>query len=187
MLQDNDNNIDDIIKKADIALYKAKVEGKNQYCIFNENLRYSYINNFKKIYDLKLAVKNDDFIVHYQPKAFTETNEVFGLEALVRWKHPNLGLIYPNDFIPLAEKIGNKKDIDFLVLRKACKQINIWINEGKDPYNITINISPLFFMDIKFIDIIDKISAEFDIDSSYIGIEITETVAMHNIEKTVKK
>ncbi len=179
--------IDDIIEKADIAMNKAKKEGKNQYFIFNNDLKDSFISLYERIHELKSAVKNDEFVVHYQPKAYTESNIIFGLEALVRWNHPKLGIIYPNDFVPLAEEIGVIRDIDLIVLKKVCKQIDDWINDNKLPYNITVNISPIFFMDDDFIEKIDETLSNFKLDPSYLGIEITETVGIKNYEDTRKK
>jgi EAL domain-containing protein (putative c-di-GMP-specific phosphodiesterase class I) len=166
-------------------LSEAKNSGKNKYIIFNYLLKNTFNERFNKITGLKAALKNNDFVVHYQPKAYTATNEIYELEALIRWNHPSLGLIYPNDFITLAEEIGIIKEIDTLVLIKACEQIKHWVNVCKSPYSITVNISPLFFMDHDFINKIDTIISEVGIDSSYLGIEITETVAINDTEKAI--
>ncbi len=181
------NCLNHIINKADIALNTVKNEGKNKHLIFNDDLESLFNNRYEKIFDLKSAIKNEEFIVHYQPKAYVKTNEIFGLEALVRWNHPKLGLIYPNDFIPLSEEIGIIQEIDLLVLRIACKQIKQWLEDGKNPLNITVNVSPLFFMEVDFIEKIDHIISEIGINPSYIGIEITETIFIKDIEATKRK
>jgi diguanylate cyclase (GGDEF)-like protein len=179
--------IEKLMKRSDLALNKAKSEGKNKYYFYTKGLNDSFYNRYLIIEDLKHGIKNGELIVYYQPKANTQTNEIIGLEALVRWNHPKHGLIYPNDFIPLAEEIRVIDEIDRQVLKFACKQISDWVEAGKEPYNIAVNISPLFFMDNNFISIIDCITSEFKIDPSYISIEITETVALENIDKTNKK
>lgn len=184
-LPQHDNCLEILIENAGIALSEAKSSGKNKYIIFNYFLKNTFNDRFNKISGLKAALKNNDFVVHYQPKAYTATNEIYELEALIRWNHPSLGLIYPNDFIPLAEEIGIIKEIDTLVIIKACEQIKHWVSVCKSPYNITVNISPLFFMDHDFINKIDTIISEVGIDSSYLGIEITETVAINDTEKAI--
>jgi len=184
---DNGSIIDDVVKKADIAMYYAKGQGKNQYTIYQDNMEKFFNKRFDYITDLKNALSNNNFVVHYQTKANTSDGKITGLEALVRWNHPEKGLIYPNDFITLAEEIGVISDVDIYVLNVACKQIQTWDQEGKKPYNISVNISPLLFNQSNFIAIFDHIISKYNIDSSYISIEITENIALQNIFQTQLK
>jgi diguanylate cyclase (GGDEF)-like protein len=179
--------IEEVMQKADISMYKAKNEGKNQVVIYNDKIEKFMNSKFEMISDLKTSVKNNDFVVHYQTKATTEEGEITGLEALVRWNHPTRGLVYPNDFIPLAEEIGVIKDIDIFVLNKACQQIEKWMKENKNPYNISVNISPIFFNQNSFILTLDKILSQYEINPSYISVEITENIALKDIHLTQLK
>lgn len=184
---DHTNNIERLMKKADIAMNEAKKEGKNRYFIFNIDLNNSFENRFLAIEDLKHAIKNNEFVIHYQPKAKIDTNEIIGLEALVRWNHPKHGLIYPNDFIGFAEELKLIDEIDKIVLNKVCEQLNTWKNEGKKIYNIAVNVSPLYFMDKSFIPTFDLITSSYNIDPSNISIEITESIALDDVELTISK
>ncbi|NLG82750.1 MAG: bifunctional diguanylate cyclase/phosphodiesterase [Bacilli bacterium] len=181
---DNGVTLHTLIKKADIAMYEAKKGGKNHYSFFDRTLETAFDVRFNLIHELKNAVKYNEFTVYYQIKANTINNQVTGLEALVRWNHPKHGLVLPNEFVPLAEEIGIISKIDIIVLRKVCAQIKSWIDEGRTPYNISVNISPQFFTSTNFLDTFNSIIDEFNIDCEYLSIEITENMALKNIKQT---
>lgn len=175
------DNIEILTQKADIAMNEAKKGGKNNYYYYNEELQKNIRNKFEMINDLKNAIRNEEFIVMYQPKAIVSNDEITGLEALIRWNHPKNGLIYPNSFIELAEEMGFIKDIDKIVIKNVCKQIEEWSILGHKPYNVSVNISPKFFNEKTFINDFNQIINKFNIDPSYISVEITEGVALSNI------
>ncbi len=181
------DSIDEVMKKADVAMYEAKKAGKNAYYIHNDSLEKTNKDKFDTINELKTSIENEDFVIFYQYKAKTTSLEITGLEALVRWNHPKHGLIGPNKFIPLAEQVGLIKEIDCLVLHAVCRQIKKWMDENKIPFHISVNISPLFFNDQHFIPIFDQIISQYEIDTTYISIEITENIALNDLEQTKKK
>src|SRR5690606_13562654 len=106
------------------------------------------------------------------------------LEALVRWNHPKKGIIFPSEFIHLAEDIQVIDAIDQFVLETACSQINTWIKEKKKPYPISVNISPIFFMQHDFVSIIQSLLQKYHIDTSFLQLEITESVALRDLKRT---
>jgi len=181
---DNGVTLQTLIKKADIAMYEAKKGGKNNYALFDHNLEVAFDIRFNLIHELKNAVKNNEFTVFYQVKANTIDNSITGLEALVRWNHPKRGIVLPNEFVPIAEEMGLISKIDVIVLRKVCEQIKTWMDEGKTPYNISVNISPQFFTSINFLETFNSIIQEYQINCEYLSIEITENMAIKNIKQT---
>ncbi len=180
----HDKNIEEVIRKADIAMYKAKEEGINTYAIYDDSFNKGLKEKFVTYNELKSALKNNEFIIYYQAKASTCDNKITGLEALVRWVHPSRGIISPGYFIPVMEETGLIKDLDILVLKKVCNQINEWKKCGFDLVNVSINISPKFFSDKMFISLIDETITKSNIDPKYISIEITENVALTDVEQT---
>jgi len=180
----HDKSIEEVIRKADIAMYKAKEEGINTYAIYDDSFNKGLKEKFVTYNELKSALKNNEFIIYYQAKASTCDNKITGLEALVRWVHPSRGIISPGYFIPVMEETGLIKDLDILVLKKVCNQINEWKKCGFDLVNVSINISPKFFSDKMFISLIDETITKSNIDPKYISIEITENVALTDVEQT---
>ncbi|ERJ13243.1 putative bifunctional diguanylate cyclase/phosphodiesterase [Haloplasma contractile] len=178
---ENGDCLDEILKKADIALYFAKRQGKNRYVIFNDDLWENFNNHYKKVYEIKSAIENKEFIIHYQPKACIETNKITGLEALVRWNHPTKGIIYPDAFISCAEETGLISQIDITVLEIAAQQLSEWNKQGKKKYNISINISPQFFLSTHFIPTVDRVLKKYVVNPSNLQLEITENIALNDI------
>lgn len=177
-------DMETLIKKADIAMYESKRYGKNQYYIFEDEMENLFNQKFEQANELRVAVKNREFVVHYQKIANIHTGEVTSLEALVRWNHPKKGIIFPSEFIHLAEDIQVIDAIDQFVLETACSQINTWIKEKKKPYPISVNISPIFFMQHDFVSIIQSLLQKYHIDPSFLQLEITESVALRDLKRT---
>jgi diguanylate cyclase len=183
---DHGSDLDALIKKADITMYEAKRLGKNNYLFFHDQLEKNFDAKFISMLELKKAIRNEEFITYYQTKANTIDHTVTGLEALARWKHPTKGIINPNDFIPLAEEIGEMHKIDQIILKQACQQIQTWIIEKKKPYTISINVSPQFFMHRDFLKILDETLEHYHVHPTYISLEITENMALKQYKDTKK-
>jgi diguanylate cyclase (GGDEF)-like protein len=181
------NDIATLLKNADIAMYDAKQNGKNQFCIYDEIIYKSSQTKFVMANDLRNAIANDSFILYFQPKASVATNEVTGLEALIRWNHPSKGMVSPDYFIPLAEELNIIKSVDVLVLHKICKLLKSWEEEGRKMYNISINISPQFFNTVNFIDTFFEVIDEYNIDTRYLSIELTENSALNESPSSLSK
>ncbi|KDR95506.1 diguanylate cyclase (GGDEF) domain-containing protein [Peptoclostridium litorale DSM 5388] len=183
-LHDYEMNTEMLFKNADIAMYKAKEAGRNNYIFYNDAMNECAEEKLKVTQELRNALIKREFILHYQPKVNIQTGAISGLEALVRWNNPELGLVYPDYFISIAEETGLIKEIDKQVLELACLQIRSWNSKNSIPVNISVNISAKLFNQRDFVNTLESILINADIDPSYIAIEITETAAMEDIKNT---
>ena len=135
--------------------------------------------------ELRQAVANDEFILYYQPKVDILTEEVTDMEALIRWNSPKRGLIFPDKFIPLAEETGLIFSVGEWVLREACRQNKEWIDKGHRPIRVSVNISARQFQYYNFLDTVYGILEETGLEPQYLGIEITETTFISDIQYTI--
>lgn len=136
----------------------------------------------KALLEIEQALKNKEFILHYQPKCNLKTGKIIGLEALVRWQHPTRGLVFPGDFIPFLERIGLIANLDLLVWEEACRQIRDWTDRGLPVLPVSVNISRA---DIQFVDVVHSLESllkEYDIDKSLLELEITESAFIEDAE-----
>lgn len=182
---DDGDTIETLFKNSDIAMYKAKENYGNTYEFYNYKMSEQMDKNFETAHRLSIAMEKE-FILHYQPKVDIKTNKITGLEALVRWKCPKKGLIYPNDFIPVAEETGLIKKLDEHILGLSCLQIKEWLNKGLDPPNVSVNISGKTFYENDFLDRLEYTLKNTGVRSKSISIEITETAAMQDKQCTYK-
>ncbi|GAX38035.1 two-component system response regulator [Nodularia sp. NIES-3585] len=176
-----------LLRDADTAMYHAKALGRARYHVFDPIMYQEAIQLLDLENDLRRAVEQQEFVVYYQPIISLITGKVSGFEALVRWKHPVRGLIFPIEFIPIAEETGLINAIDKWVLRSACHQLRIWQDYPTIPKNLTIsaNLSARLFSQPNLIVEIDQIIQETKINSASLQLEITESVIMENTH-TVK-
>ncbi|WP_432662479.1 EAL domain-containing protein [Wukongibacter baidiensis] len=177
---DNGEDLDTLFKNADIAMYKAKENGKNNFEIYDDSMNDLSVRKLQVAEGLRIALEKEEFYLTYQPKVDIPTGRITGLEALLRWNHPKFGLLYPSEFIKIAEETGIIKEIDLHVLGLVCEQIRNWGDNGLDPVNIAVNISAQLFNEKTFIERVESILKNNDIDTSFISMEITETTAMEN-------
>jgi EAL domain-containing protein (putative c-di-GMP-specific phosphodiesterase class I) len=132
------------------------------------------------------AAKNNEFTLYYQPKVSFATGRILGAEALIRWQHPTLGLVSPMRFIPLAETYGYIKEVGEWVIDKACQQLSYWAMRGINIENVSINISPIQFNDRKLKDYINEKIKLYNINPSYLELELTESMVMRNFELSLE-
>jgi len=132
-----------LLKYADSAMYKAKDEGRDNYQFYSHEMTEKVFERVVLETSLRLAIKNEEFVVYYQPQINSKNNKLTGMEALVRWQHPTMGLISPMKFIPLAEDTGMIVDIDRLVMKKAMNQVSAWYNKGLKPGVLSLNLSKI--------------------------------------------
>ncbi len=175
---DHGLTVDDLLVSADMAMYAAKNKRGNQYQVFKENM--NGMNDRALLLESKLhhAIKKDILELVYQPKIDVQTEEMVGMEALLRWKDPELGNIPPNQFIPFAEDCGLICDIGEWVLRKASLQIKQWKEQFNLDLRVAINISPIHFQEVNFISRLVSIIEETKVDPHNLEIEITEMSMM---------
>lgn len=175
-----------LMKNADLAMYQAKQEGKNDIRFFSHEIEIQSVDRLVMEAGLRRALERDELCLHYQPKLDVATGRIAGVEALLRWNHPDLGLLSPLRFIPLAEEIGLIIPIGRWVMNAACAQNMAWQREGLPPLMVAINVSPRQFADENLLRYIDEALHDSSMDPTLLQVEITESMVMLNVEKAVK-
>ncbi|WNR45531.1 putative bifunctional diguanylate cyclase/phosphodiesterase [Paenibacillus roseipurpureus] len=172
--------------QAEQALLQAKQTGRNKLVTYQPtSLKHRFANQIQMETDLRKAITHNQLLLYYQPRLELSTDRIICLEALVRWNHPQFGMIPPTDFISLAEESGLILPLGEWVLREACLQKARWLAEDKLDYQIAVNISPCQFQDEAFADKAIQIIEQTGINPAYLEFEITESSIMQNMEKTV--
>lgn len=179
-------DLESLLSKADTAMYKAKEEKQNSYKFYTEKMQVTSIERLNMEEKLRRASGNNEFVLHYQPQMDIEKGEIVGIEALIRWNDPKLGLIPPGKFIPLAEDTGLIIPLGKWVADSACKQNKVWQDKGLNPVVIAINVSKLQFKQKDFVDDISRILYETGLDPNLLEIEITESIIMDDANATFK-
>jgi diguanylate cyclase (GGDEF)-like protein/PAS domain S-box-containing protein len=178
-------HIEDLIKKADIAMLEAKKNGKNNYQFYNHSQSDNSFERLELETSLHKAIENEEFKLLYQPKVNLTTGKIIGAEALIRWEHPEKGLISPAKFIPLAEEIGLIIPISEWVLRTACYQAKAWQEAGLAPIVMSVNLSMVQLYQPNLVDTIKNVLDETALDPKYLELELTESI-MVDSDHTVK-
>lgn len=170
---------EELIKNADIAMYKAKDKGKNNYVLCSATIKEEV--NFKNILTSQLyhALENQELVVYYQPQVCLQSGKIVAVEALLRWRHPELGMIPPKLMIPLAEQTGLINPIGEWVLTTACQQNKAWQEMGLPPIRMAINISATQFRNPQLISQLKKLLKESDLKPRYLELELTENIAIN--------
>jgi diguanylate cyclase (GGDEF)-like protein len=175
-----------LMKHADLAMYQAKEEGKNDFRFFARRAKTQSVERLMLETSLRHAMDLNQFAVHYQPKVGIATQQVTGVEALLRWSHPEMGDISPAKFIPLAEETGLIIPIGRWVLRTACLQNVAWQHQGVEPISVAVNLSPRQFLDTNLLATLDEILEESGMRPELLQLEITESMVMLNVERAVE-
>ena len=182
----HDGTPDGLIRKADAAMYQVKKQGRNDFLIYLESFDQDMAELISLESRLRKALDNRELSLFYQPQIQLLHNRVVGVEALLRWNHPELGQISPAKFIPIAEETGLIHAIGEWVLGEACRQHCEWIAQGLPPLRIAINISAIQFRQKDFCDLIKKVIYETGIDPQFIELELTESMVMVYADHTVE-
>jgi len=175
-----------LMKNADIAMYFAKEQGKNNFQFYSEELTADTLERLALESSLRNALENGEFRLFYQAKRDMGNNRITGMEALLRWDHPDLGLILPMQFIPLAEETGLIVPIGRWVLENACRQNVEWQREGFPPLTMAVNLSARQFLDDGLLDDIKNALRETRMDPALLEVEITESMIMRDMERTIQ-
>jgi diguanylate cyclase (GGDEF)-like protein len=184
---DDGADTDELLKNADIAMYKAKEAGKNNCQFYAKGMSATAVNYLLLENDLRRAVEQHQLTLHYQPQVDLQTGELTGVEALVRWQHPERGLVSPAHFIPLAEETGLIVPIGEWVLREACRQQKAWLDAGKRVGKMAVNLSPRQFRQKNFPGKVEAILRETQLKAEYLELEITESCAMEHAGETISQ
>jgi len=171
-----------LLKHADIAMYRAKELGRNTFQFYASEMSQKAMYRLELENQIRTALKEDQFVVYYQPKIDLTNNQCVGAEALVRWNHPERGFISPDDFIPLAEEIGLITQLDEWVMKTACKQFKQWATDGISLQNLSVNISSRHFKENNLIDYCKTLLEMIDILPQHLEIELTESALVDNYE-----
>lgn len=172
---DNGKDVDALLRSADTAMYRAKELGRNNIQFYSEELNEINMARIQIEHDLRLAIKRGEIRVYYQPILETASGRISGAEALVRWIHPEKGIILPSVFIPVAEETGMIKDIGKMVLETACKECRMWHEMGFKDYQVSVNVSPVQLRSERIISTVHDVLASTDLKPGYLNLEITET------------
>jgi EAL domain-containing protein (putative c-di-GMP-specific phosphodiesterase class I) len=171
-----------LIKNADTAMYRAKEEGRDNYQLFTPMLNARSMNRLMLETGLRRALENGELVLHYQPILDLSTSGLVGMEALVRWRHPERGLVPPSEFISLAEETGLIVPLGAWVLRNACAQAKQWEEEGLNPPRVSVNFSTRQLQIPTLSSEVGRVLRETSLDADRLDIEITESVAMSHSE-----
>lgn len=174
-----------VLRNAASAMYRVKENGRNNYQVYSNDINHNTLEKYNLLKGLRHAIDNGELVLHYQPKVDGKTGDLVGMEALVRWQHPEKGLLYPADFIPMAEETGLIKYVDEWVLNSACTQLKTWRELGFTNLRLAVNLSAWQFKEQHLPEIIMNVLSEKGLDSSCLELEITETAAMENLKFTV--
>jgi diguanylate cyclase (GGDEF)-like protein/PAS domain S-box-containing protein len=178
-------DVQTLLKNADLALYRAKASGRNMYQPYTETMKSKALERLVLENSLRHALEKKEFMIYYQPRIDINTRKIAGTEALLRWQPPHLGLISPSKFIPVAEETGLIIPIGEWVLRSVCVQNKAWQNAGFPPIQVAVNLSARQFQHPGLEEIITQILKETELESRYLELEITESMAMKNMEFTL--
>lgn len=181
------NSLEDLQKNADMAMYKAKRSGGGLYQFYAREMDEAAHEHIKLEASLRKAIQNNEFVLYFQPQMNLHTNAINRVEALIRWEHPELGLINPMKFIPFAEETGLILPIGEWALHEACRLAKQWQTEGYEPISVAVNISPKQFKHQDVAQIVEDALKEHQLDPQYLEVEITETAVMDNVDITISK
>lgn len=175
-----EETVEELIRKADAAMYFTKKYGKNNYTIYSDELDQKAAYKLIIEKDLKEAIRNHEFELHYQPITNLKTGELTAVEALIRWNHPTLGLVSPDDFIPISEDSGQIVAIGKWVLHTACAQLKEWQRKGYPPFGICVNTSTIQLQHPGFVQTVKKALEGTRLDAKWLELEVTESILMED-------
>ena len=175
-----------LTKNADIAMYQAKAEGKNNFQFYSEKLNAHSLERLALESSLRHALERNEFRLHYQAKRDIASGRITGMEALLRWEHPDLGTVGPREFIPVAEETGLIIPIGRWVLKTACAQSVEWRNQGLPPLSMAVNLTPRQFCDDSLLSDVTSILRTAGMEPRNLEIELTESLLIHDVENTLR-
>jgi diguanylate cyclase (GGDEF)-like protein/PAS domain S-box-containing protein len=179
-------DLDTLLKNADVAMYHAKGEGRNRFFFYRESMRAASAERLSLEHDLRKALEGGQFELHYQPQIEVRTGRIVGIEALIRWNHPTLGLLTPGHFIGVAEEAGMIMDIWEWVMVTALIQHNAWLEQGLPAVTIAVNLSSVQFDDPGLAERVRESARVVGVPLDYLELEVTESMLMHDFDATLK-
>jgi len=184
------NDARTLLKNADTAMFRAKENGRHCFQFYKPEMSVSAMERLDLENSLKAAFENDEFLIHYQPIIDIHKNEVIGVEALLRWQHPDKGMIQPSDFVDIVQDCGLIIALGEWLISSVCKQIKVWHDAGLKNQNVSINLAPRQFKEQDLVALFTQAMSENNLDASSLSVEVTERTLIDNIgevESTLKK
>ena len=179
------NDVDQLLKNAHAAMYQTKKYGSNCFRCYSETMNDRALERLDLEINLRKAIEQNELVLYYQPKVESQSGKIIGLEALVRWDHPKMGLIPPTEFIPLAEETGLIIPIGEWVLEEACKQNHAWQQAGYTPLRMGVNLSARQFAEQDLVGTIQRILDSSQLDPGYLELELTESILMRDVHESI--
>lgn len=181
------NSVDDIIKRADLAMYRAKAAGRNTLCFFDPEMQSVATARARLEADLRLGLQHQELLLYYQPQVNSE-GRIVGAEALIRWRHPDRGLVLPADFVPVAEESGLVLPLGRFALQSACSQLAVWARHPQTArFEMAVNVSPRQFHHNDFVDEVLDVLRYTGADPGRLKLELTEGLLVEDMEGTIAK
>ena len=183
---DDGENLDSLSQHADMALYKAKEEGRNNFQFFSEEMQTHITERFALEDDLRKGMQRDEFLLYYQPKYSLDNDKISGMESLVRWQQPERGMVSPADFIPLAEETGLIIPLSDRLLREACCQTAKWNSQREEKLKVAVNLSAKQFQQKNLANVVQEILQECSLPAEFLELELTESMVMGDVEAAIQ-
>jgi diguanylate cyclase (GGDEF)-like protein/PAS domain S-box-containing protein len=182
---DDADNVDSVMQNADTAMFHAKASGRNNYQYFKSEMNVRAVRRLAIEGNLRRALKENEFVLYYQPQINLASGAMVGAEALIRWQDPDIGLVYPENFVPIAEECGLIVQIGRWVLREACRQIKAWQDAGLLGVPVSVNISSVELRQESFVESVALILHETGMTADLLELEMTESILMNNTASSV--
>ncbi|MFC3150179.1 EAL domain-containing protein [Litoribrevibacter euphylliae] len=186
MYPEDGKHVDELLRCADAAMYRVKDQGKNNFQFYTKEINHRAVELLVLENDMHKAIEEKEFLLHYQPQISLENNAIIGLESLVRWHHPEKGMISPGDFIPLAEESGMIMELGEWVLMESCRQAREWLDIGYDFGKIAVNLSAKQFHRSNIVAQVKEALKTYNLPPDNLELEITESIAIENIDITIE-
>ncbi|WP_366921807.1 EAL domain-containing protein [Metallumcola ferriviriculae] len=177
-------DVETLLKNADFAMYRAK-EGQKSYQVYSPAVHTQFFKRLQLEQTLYKALEKREFVLHYQPQVNINTGKITSMEALIRWNHPEQGLLYPNKFIPLAEETGLIIPIGGWVIDEACRQYKLWQQKGYSDIKISVNLSPNQFRNQDIVTVVKQALDRHNLNGHWLELEITESIIMQNVDNII--
>ncbi|HOZ65278.1 MAG TPA: GGDEF domain-containing phosphodiesterase, partial [Burkholderiaceae bacterium] len=175
-------DFESLLQKADTAMYRAKEAGRNTFRFFDESMNVEAVERLVMQNGLRRAIERKEFVLHYQPQMDLITGTIFGAEALIRWNHPDMGMVSPARFIPVAEESGLIVQIGEWVMGEACRQAVAWQRAGLPPLSIAVNLSAVQFKRGDVTQVVSQALQETGLNPGLLELELTESILMQHVE-----